>query len=109
MEQLTLLLFIKRLDEAHTGAERKANRTGQPIENSIFTDGTFRPEGKSTGRPCADLRRDRFKHPPAGEMYDVVENYVFPAIRPPDARARRTFRSSASSTTRRPATTTPPA
>jgi hypothetical protein len=27
MEQLTLLLFIKGLDEAHTNAERKANRT----------------------------------------------------------------------------------
>jgi type I restriction enzyme M protein len=87
MEQLTLLLFIKGLDEAHTRAERKANRTGQPIENPIFPDGTFTPEGKTTGRPYADLRWDRFKHLSAAEMYDVVDNYVFPFIQ---ARAANT-------------------
>ena len=30
MEQLTYLLFIKRLDELHTLAERKAHRTRRP-------------------------------------------------------------------------------
>lgn len=39
IEQLTYLLFIKRLDELHTLAERKAARTGQPIENPVFPDG----------------------------------------------------------------------
>jgi type I restriction enzyme M protein len=80
MEQLTLLLFIKGLDEAQTRAERKANRTGDPIEDVIFPDGTFTPEGKTTGRPYADLRWDRLKHLPAKEMFDVVENYVFPFL-----------------------------
>lgn len=77
MEQLTLLLFIKGLDETQTRAERKANRTGQPIEDVIFPAGTFTPEGKTTGRPYADLRWDRLKNLPAKEMFDVVENYVF--------------------------------
>lgn len=80
MEQLTLLLFIKGLDEAQTRAERKANRTGAAIERPIFPDGTFTPEGKTTGRPYADLRWDRLKNMPANEMYSVVENYVFPFL-----------------------------
>ena len=36
IEQLTYLLFIKRLDELHTARENKANRLGQPIEDPIF-------------------------------------------------------------------------
>ncbi|MEE4273824.1 MAG: class I SAM-dependent DNA methyltransferase [Thermoanaerobaculales bacterium] len=80
MEQLTLLLFIKGLDETQTRAERKAHRTGQPIEDVIFPEGTFTPEGKTTGRPYADLRWDHLKHLPAKEMFDVVDNYVFPFL-----------------------------
>jgi len=80
MEQLTLLLFIKGLDETQTRAERKANRTGQPIEDVIFPEGTFTPEGKTTGRPYADLRWDRLKNLPAKEMFDVVEKFVFPFL-----------------------------
>ena len=37
IEQLTYLLFIKRLDELHTLKESKANRLGKPIEEPIFT------------------------------------------------------------------------
>ncbi len=41
IEQLTYLLFIKRLDELHTLRERKAARTGKPIEDpSHFADAT---------------------------------------------------------------------
>ncbi len=36
IEQITYLLFIKRLDELHTAEEKKANRLGRPIENAIF-------------------------------------------------------------------------
>ncbi|MEM8621306.1 MAG: class I SAM-dependent DNA methyltransferase [Actinomycetota bacterium] len=80
IEQLTLLLFIKGLDETQTRAERKANRTGQPIEDVIFPEGDFTPEGKADGRPYADLRWDRFKHLSSKEMYDLVDGYVFPFI-----------------------------
>src|SRR5581483_3387552 len=48
--------------------------------NAIFPDGVFTPEGKTTGRPYADLRWQRLKNLPAAEMYDVVENYVFPFL-----------------------------
>lgn len=37
IEQLTYLLFIKRLDEIHTLRESKANRLKKPIEDPIFT------------------------------------------------------------------------
>lgn len=81
MEQLTYLLFIKALDEQQTLAENKANRTGEPIEDNIFPQGEeFRPEGRAEGRPYQDLRWSRFKNLPATEMFDVVENYVFPFL-----------------------------
>ncbi|MBQ0759454.1 MAG: SAM-dependent DNA methyltransferase [Zhongshania sp.] len=38
IEQMTYLLFIKRLDELHTVREKKANRLKKPIENPIFTE-----------------------------------------------------------------------
>ncbi|MES2884210.1 MAG: class I SAM-dependent DNA methyltransferase [Pseudomonadota bacterium] len=38
IEQMTYLLFIKRLDELHTAKEKKANRLKQPIERPIFGD-----------------------------------------------------------------------
>ena len=75
MEQLTYLLFIKGLDETHTLAENKANRLGTPIENPIFPDGDA-----PTGRPYADLRWSRFKDFEARDMFDVVDNHVFPFL-----------------------------
>ena len=79
-EQLTYLLFVKALDEQQTLAENKAYRTHQPIpaEDDVFPAGQeFRPEGRAQGRPYGDMRWSRFKHLPAAEMYDVVDNYVF--------------------------------
>jgi type I restriction enzyme M protein len=78
MEQLTFLLFIKGLDERQTLAERKAQRTGKPIADPVFPDGTFTPTGATQGRPYADLRWNRFKNFAAADMYDVVSRYVFP-------------------------------
>ncbi|MEX1077684.1 MAG: class I SAM-dependent DNA methyltransferase [Homoserinimonas sp.] len=79
IEQITYLLFIKRLDELHTLAERKANRVGGPIEKRVF------PEGMDdTGRrprTYADLRWSHFKHFSPQEMYEVVDQNVFPFIR----------------------------
>ncbi len=36
IEQITYLLFIRRLDDLQTLAEKKAHRTGEPIENPFF-------------------------------------------------------------------------
>ncbi|MFZ2964227.1 MAG: class I SAM-dependent DNA methyltransferase [Rhodoglobus sp.] len=79
IEQITYLLFIKRLDELHTLAESKANLLGKPIENPVFPDGV-----DDTGRPprrYSDLRWSVFKNMPAAEMYEVVDQNVFPFIR----------------------------
>ncbi len=81
MEQLTYLLFIKGLDEKQTLAENKANRTGKPIEDPIFPDGDFTPEGMAASRPYSELRWSRFKDlGSAQDMYDIVDNYVFPFL-----------------------------
>ena len=81
MEQLTYLLFVKALDERQKLAQRKANRTGEPLDEVIFPEGEqFKPEGLVAGRPYADMRWSRFKNMPAADMYDVVERYVFPFL-----------------------------
>lgn len=81
IDQLTYLLFIKGLDEAQTRAEHKANRTGVPMTDPIFPDGEFKPSGAAEGRPYAELRWKHFKTLPPAEMFDLVDNYVFPFIR----------------------------
>lgn len=69
IEQLTYLLFIKRLDELHTLRERKAARTGKPIEQPIFN--------KKQDR----LRWSRFKETAPETMFATVKDEVFPFIK----------------------------
>src|SRR3954454_17475988 len=76
IEQITYLLFIKRLDELQTVEERKAATLQITIERRIF------PEGKDErGRPYADLRWSRFKSFEPREMFTVVDEHVFPFLR----------------------------
>ena len=76
MEQITYLLFLRRLDELQQLEENKANRLGTVIEKRFY------PEGRdSKGRDYADLRWSRFKHMAASEMYDVLSEHVFPFLR----------------------------
>ena len=70
IEQITYLLFIRRLDELQTTKERKARVTKQGVENPIFLHKTDH------------LRWSRFKglgSPHA--MYQVVSEEVFPFLR----------------------------
>lgn len=69
IEQITYLLFIRRLDDLQTLAEKKANRTGQPVENLLFQPGQ------------ADLRWSKFKDLEPGVMHQVVGEGVFPFLR----------------------------
>jgi type I restriction enzyme M protein len=69
IEQLTYLLFIKRLDELHTLKERKAARTGQPIEDPVFDD------------TQDQLRWSRFKDAAPEQMFETVRDQVFPFIK----------------------------
>ena len=69
IEQLTYLLFIKRLDELHTLKENKANRLKKPIEEPIFT-----PKQNN-------LRWSRFKETSPDEMFTTVRDKAFPFIK----------------------------
>ena len=76
IEQITYLLFLRRLDDMHTLAENKANRLTKPMERRVF------PEGKDArGRSHEDFRWSRFKHFASAEMFTVVGEHVFPYLR----------------------------
>lgn len=76
IEQITYLLFIKRLDDLHTLEENKAAALGIAMERRIFPEGL-----DEKGRTYADLRWSRFKNFEAREMMDVVAEHVFPFLR----------------------------
>jgi type I restriction enzyme M protein len=79
IEQLTYLLFIKRLDELQTLKENKAARTGKSIEEPIFPSGS-NPATK-TKFPAQQLRWSRFKQTAPEEMFKTVQQEVFPFIK----------------------------
>ena len=69
IEQLTYLLFIRGLDDLHTNKEAKANRTGKPIENPVFS------------KDQDNLRWSRFKEMSPENMFETVRDGVFPFIK----------------------------
>lgn len=76
MEQLTYLLFLRRLDELHTLELNKAARLGREMERCIFPDG-LDPRGCNYN----DYRWSVFKNLPPAEMYEVVSQHVFPFLK----------------------------
>ena len=76
LEQITYLLFIRRLDDAHTLEESKALVLGKPMAQSIFPEGA-----DAKGRDYNDLRWSRFKNFAPAEMHAVVGEHVFPFLR----------------------------
>ena len=76
IEQITYLLFLRRLDDLQILEENKAARLKKPIERRIFPEGL-----DARGRSYEDLRWSRFKNFAAGEMFEVVDEHVFPFLR----------------------------
>lgn len=76
IEQITYLLFLKRLDDLHTLEENKASRLKKPIERRIFPE-----SADPKGRSYEDLRWSRFKNFSPAEMFTVVSDHVFPFLR----------------------------
>ena len=76
LEQITYLLFLRRLDDLHTLEERKALRLGTALERRIYPDGV-----DDKGRDYNALRWSRFKHFEASAMFQVVGEHVFPFLR----------------------------
>ena len=69
IEQITYLLFIRRLDDLQTLAENKARVTRGPVENP-----TFMPDQEH-------LRWSRLKNADSEVMYRTVADEVFPFLR----------------------------
>ncbi len=69
MEQITYLLFIKRLDELQTVKDRRANATGTPDPDPFFNVDQ------------QDLRWQNFKVRDPEIMYGLVAEGVFPYLR----------------------------
>ena len=88
IEQITYLIFIKRLDEMQELEELKSTRLGQPLERRIFPEG-YDGRGKPTkpgeppdpGEPYENLRWSRFKHFEPRRMFEIVDEHVFPFLR----------------------------
>jgi type I restriction enzyme M protein len=77
IEQITYLLFLRRLDEMQELEENKTRRLGKSGDRApIF------PKGKdSKGLPFEQLRWSRFKNEEARRMYEIVGEHVFPYLR----------------------------
>ncbi|MDO5647518.1 class I SAM-dependent DNA methyltransferase [Paracoccus sp. (in: a-proteobacteria)] len=76
IEQITFLMFIKRLDDQHTLLESRAEQLGTPMDRRIF------PAGRDPkGEDYDNLRWSRFKNFEARDMMRIVDEHVFPFLR----------------------------
>jgi len=76
IEQITYLLFIKRLDDLQINAEERATFTKKPIERAIFPTGL-----DAQGRAYDGLRWSRFKDAAPAAMFEVISERAFPFLR----------------------------
>src|SRR5438045_6474160 len=76
IEQITYLLFLRRLDDLHTLEENKSARLKKPMEHRVF------PTGKDAKkRAYEDFRWSRFKHFAPADMFELIGEHVFPWLR----------------------------
>ena len=78
IEQISFLIFMKRLDELDKQNQLKAHRVSTFQYNSHFTE-TFIIAGKEYKKE--ELRRSRWIQMPAEEMFSYVRDIVFPFIK----------------------------
>lgn len=76
LEQITYLLFLRRLDELQTLEENKSARLGKPVERKIFPDGI-----DTRGCKYESMRWSRLKNSAPQEMFNIVNDHVFPFMR----------------------------
>lgn len=79
IEQVTYLLFSKRIDDIHTKLEAQANLLGEAIENPIFAAGQ------------EHLRWSRFKDFEPERKFEVFKDEVFPFIKKLNGRAGSSY------------------
>lgn len=95
IEQITYLLFMKKLDENEQEEQLKAAFTGDPYESKfegIYLLPNDRPEPNASKEEWDKAEKDRgidkqrlrwteFKRLPADEMLQLLQQYVFPFIK----------------------------
>jgi type I restriction enzyme M protein len=84
IEQITYLLFMKKLDE--NDLENISNAEFTEEEYTSIFEGTFYltkedEEKKQNGIPKQKLRWSEFKHLPASDMLEFVNRFVFPFLK----------------------------
>jgi type I restriction enzyme M protein len=86
IEQITYLLFLRRLDDLQSLEENKAARLKVPMEVRIF------PKGKDAkGRAYEDYRWSRLKNLGSPQdMFTVVGEHIFPWLRTLGANGKNT-------------------
>src|ERR1700758_4442340 len=81
IEQITYLLFIKRLDEMEALEEAKAAGTGKKMERRIFPAGKDGIVNKGSdiaadgGLPYKEMRWSRFKGREPREMFEIMDEH----------------------------------
>lgn len=79
IEQISYLLFMKRIDEMDLKKTQDAAFTGEQY-NSFFS-GIFSPENSTEKIDKATLRWSHFKHLEGGEMLQHIQRFVFPFLK----------------------------
>ncbi len=77
IEQITYLMFIHDLDESDDRKSRESVMLGLPFE-SIFAEEVQIGDRKVPGR---QLKWSVFRDFPAGQMYSIMQEWVFPFIK----------------------------
>ena len=79
IEQITYLLFARRLDDIHSAKEAQFNALGSPVEDPIFEEGQDH------------LRWSRFKDFEPERKFNVFKDEVFPFIKELNGRAGSSY------------------
>ncbi len=79
IEQITYLLFMKRLDDLDLKLTQDAEFTGDPYTSKF--EGTFTMPGSDNEIAKEDLRWSKFKRMAADEMLPHVQMKVFPFVK----------------------------
>lgn len=79
IEQITYLIFMKRLDDLEAKRERDAEWTGEKYVSRFA--GKFQIPGSNESIDKSELRWSVFKHKPADEMLMHVQMKVFPFLK----------------------------
>ena len=76
IEQITYLLFLKRLDDEQTREDKKEVHTAEAPDRRIFPEGA-----DARGTPYEQMRWQHFKNLEPRAMFDLIGEHIFPFLR----------------------------